>query len=375
MNHSYNVCKRSRGLFCAHRSPHNLLGGSLTLKNGRIDKYQFEEGYCQAGRYSDTEDVFAFYYYDRDHLGSIRQVLKAKTGSVVQWMNYYPFGTQFCDGSTDSNVQSRRYNGKELDQMHGLNTYDYGARQYNPITARWDRVDPLCEKYYSVSPYAYCQNNPIMFVDPTGKEGIKYIDEDGNKVIESNVVVLLEKKRAIPSNADNKTIQRLTRLNNKIENRNNQRIQTIREQLDETYSDAVDSNGNHVSFKFNILGIETENPNLNKVSQSMNIAIQNGLPAITTDRIEGATGYGIAAAAVLSQASAGSSLGVASGGLIRLNDRSATTLAHEIGHTLGLTDSYGHGNGHGEGIMGSPPTTLLPSEVDKIWEKAYERKK
>ena len=84
-------------------------------------------------------------------------------------MNYYPFGAQLCDGSTDSNAQSRRYNGKELDNMHGLNTYDYGARQYNPVTARWDRVDPLSEKYYSVSPYAYCANNPVRYIDPDGR--------------------------------------------------------------------------------------------------------------------------------------------------------------------------------------------------------------
>ena len=45
-------------------------------------------------------------------------------------------------------------NGRELDRMHGQDTYDYGARQYDPILLRWDRIDPLCEKYYSVSPYA-----------------------------------------------------------------------------------------------------------------------------------------------------------------------------------------------------------------------------
>jgi RHS repeat-associated protein len=338
--------------------------------------WQFDGGYVDL---DDNGSPTGWNYYVTDHLGSTRKVV-GSDNTVRETISYYPFGSEMTmqdPAQMSSDFQHPyRFTGKELDRLNGLNMYDFGARWFDVAgVPMWTSIDPLAEKYYNVSPYAYCQNNPIMFVDPTGKEGIKYIDEDGNKVIESNVVVLLEKKRAIPSNADNKTIQRLTRLNNKIENRNNQRIQTIREQLDETYSDAVDSNGNHVSFKFNILGIETENPNLNKVSQSMNIAIQNGLPAITTDKIEGATGYGIAAAAVLSQASAGSSLGVASGGLIRLNDRSATTLAHEIGHTLGLTDSYGHGNGHGEGIMGSPPTTLLPSEVDKIWEKAYERKK
>ncbi|WP_028903840.1 RHS repeat domain-containing protein [Prevotella sp. P6B4] len=61
------------------------------------------------------------------------------------------------------------HNGKELDKMHGLNTYDYGARQHDPILARWDRIDPLCEKYYNVSPYAYCNNNPAIHIDKDGK--------------------------------------------------------------------------------------------------------------------------------------------------------------------------------------------------------------
>ena len=52
--------------------------------------------------------------------------------------------------------------GKEFDGMHGLSTYDYGARQYNPVTARRDRVDPLAEKYYSISPYVYCLNSFVI---------------------------------------------------------------------------------------------------------------------------------------------------------------------------------------------------------------------
>ena len=151
-----------------------LLGGNLTLKNGRIDKYLFDEGYCQAEKYAynTSKDNFTFCYYDRDHLGNIRKVREAdgsKGGYVIQTMDYYPFGAQFCHSGTDNNVQLYRYNGKEFDKMHGLNTYDYGARQYNPITARWDRIDPLCEKYYSVSPYVYCMNNPVRYVDTDGR--------------------------------------------------------------------------------------------------------------------------------------------------------------------------------------------------------------
>ncbi len=103
-----------------------LLGGALMLKNGRIDKYQFEEGYCQATQYNATQDNFTFLYYDKDHLGNVRQVTKASnsTRTVVQTMNYYPFGAQFCDGSAaTSDFQHYKYNGKELDKMYGLRCY------------------------------------------------------------------------------------------------------------------------------------------------------------------------------------------------------------------------------------------------------------
>ncbi|MDO4958053.1 MAG: RHS repeat-associated core domain-containing protein [Prevotellaceae bacterium] len=143
------------------------------MVNGRIDKYQFEEGYCQAEKSSSdkNKDIFTFFYYDQDHLGNIRQVREANgsKGYVIQTMNYYPFGAEFCDNVAKNYTQKHKYNGKEFDNMHGLNSYDYGARQYNPVTARWDRIDPLCEKYYSVSPYVYCANNPVMLVDPDGR--------------------------------------------------------------------------------------------------------------------------------------------------------------------------------------------------------------
>lgn len=112
----------------------------------------------------DEELVFRFYV--KDHLGNNRMVIDSD-GNVLQRTDYYPFGMPFYEPSNANNsaLQQYKYNGKELDKMHGLNTYDYGARQYNPVTARWDRMDPLAEKYYSVSPYVYCAGNPISYVD------------------------------------------------------------------------------------------------------------------------------------------------------------------------------------------------------------------
>ena len=43
--------------------------------------------------------------------------------------------------SSEREKNRPKVSGKELDRMHGLNTYDYGARQYDPILGRWDRMD------------------------------------------------------------------------------------------------------------------------------------------------------------------------------------------------------------------------------------------
>ena len=127
----------------------------------------FDGGYAKAERINSTAYGYTLLYYNQDHLGNIREVMNA-SGNLQQKTNYYPFGGIIADICAEQNIQPYKYNGKELDLMHGLNTYDYGARQYDPILARWDRMDPLCEKYYGISPYVYCADNPVKYIDEHG---------------------------------------------------------------------------------------------------------------------------------------------------------------------------------------------------------------
>ena len=90
-------------------------------------------------------------------------------GKLEERNDYYPFGGLMGKG-LNGDFQSYKYNGKELERQIGLDIYDYGARRYDAATCRFTTMDPLAEKYYSTSPYAYCVNNPMRFVDTDGKK-------------------------------------------------------------------------------------------------------------------------------------------------------------------------------------------------------------
>ena len=61
------------------------------------------------------------------------------------------------------------YNGKELQLMAQTPLIDYGARQYNPITTRWNAQDPMAEKLFDITPFSFCKNNSIVNIDFNGK--------------------------------------------------------------------------------------------------------------------------------------------------------------------------------------------------------------
>gem|GEM_PF-3073096 len=113
-------------------------------------------------------------WYVTDHLGNVRSVVDISASlaapQVVERNDYLPYGTRLGVGNAVLESNHYRLGGKE-EQTFGsldLGKVDFGARQYDPFTARWTTIDPLAAKYVSMSPYSYCAGNPVNIVDPQG---------------------------------------------------------------------------------------------------------------------------------------------------------------------------------------------------------------
>ena len=120
-----------------------------------IDNLPTPNGYIA----SDT-----LHYYIKDYHGNVRSVVR-QDGAVVESNEYFPYGVLF---SATASAQPYKYSSKELDRAHGLDLYDSEARWYDSLLGRTSTMDPKAEKYYSISPYAWCAGNPVRYMDERG---------------------------------------------------------------------------------------------------------------------------------------------------------------------------------------------------------------
>ena len=100
----------------------------------------------------------------KDQLGSIRVVINAQSGLVVQRMDYDEFGNVIQD--TSPGLQPFGFAGGIYDGDTGL--VHFGARDYDPEIGRWTSKDPVLFRGKDSNLYGYVFNDPINFIDPKG---------------------------------------------------------------------------------------------------------------------------------------------------------------------------------------------------------------
>ena len=164
--------------------------GDCVLRNDSLERVLTLNGYIA----SDT-----LHYYIKDYQGNVRSIVR-QDGAVVESTEYYPYGGLF---SATASVQPFKYNaqplarrsgrcnvgckpvatakttfGNELDRTHGLDLYDSEARWYDSLLGRTSTMDPLADKYYSLSPYLWCAGNPVNVNDVDGKTITALIEDN-----------------------------------------------------------------------------------------------------------------------------------------------------------------------------------------------------
>ncbi len=158
LNLPYSITKGANKL----RGKTKYYLGNFVYTDDKLDYMICSEGLLNI---NSTTKESNYEFHLKDHLGNTRVAVN-ESNTITQENNYYPFGLTFAQSGSSTNKYL--YNGKELQEETGF--IDFGARQLDKELGRWFNIDPLAEKYYQWSTYNYVMNNPIILIDPNGKE-------------------------------------------------------------------------------------------------------------------------------------------------------------------------------------------------------------
>jgi RHS repeat-associated protein len=104
------------------------------------------------------------YFYTRDHLGSVREVVGSDGTTIASRLSYDPWGKVTETGS--GALSDFTYTGHHFDRPTGLNLAQY--RGYDSQLGRWLSRDPI-DLAGGLNLYGYVENDPIKYLDPSGE--------------------------------------------------------------------------------------------------------------------------------------------------------------------------------------------------------------
>jgi RHS repeat-associated protein len=183
--------------------------------------------------------------------------------------------------SWNSGADPNGFNGKRKDdEMYGQgNEYDYGMRMYDPRLGRPLSIDPKFRQFASLSTYQYFSNNPILFVDMDGQEGVQYLEttkySDGTTVTQR--IVELDVYVAVNEKAENGNYKPAD-------------VEAIKKDLNAEFNTGnfTDDQCNKVVFKFNVKTFNTDEVSADEKGAQLRRDDSN----IKYGNVSGTNGYG-----------------------------------------------------------------------------------
>jgi len=161
----YRVSKGLGSLFYIRDSAGNTLA-EYDDEGELIAEYIYANGRQVAKVMPDGASGFDFRFFQADHLGSALSI--TDDVGTLKWVGeYFPFGSEF---SSTGEVDRYRFTQHELDIETDL--LYAKARYYHPNIGRFISIDPVggsVGSSQSWNRYAYVENNPLIYTDPTGE--------------------------------------------------------------------------------------------------------------------------------------------------------------------------------------------------------------
>ena len=220
-----------------------------------------------------------------------------RSGKIVQTTAYYPYG----EPTIEPSGQRFLYGGKEREHGAGRNTYDFSARSLIAPLGQWCVPDRKAESFYPLSIYSYCGGDPINYVDPDGNEITIIEESDGDKVQRLKLRISGVVYNASSGECD---LEKLTK--------------AIESQLNEVFNFSVD--GIKVTMEADIRVAKSEK-DIALNDHIFAVVDQNQLKKGVLGRT---SGLGIELSTQLIDQT--------------LTGHNTRTIAHEVGHSMGLHD-------------------------------------